>query len=490
MDTEGVNTKITVDNEQAIEGYQEAGDAATTYSEDVQTASGEVSASNDTMVESNGGVVQSHQALTTASGESTTSLKEGVMGASEAAAGAVGLMFSVDELNQAQLTVDKAHKAVLTTTIALQKAQSDYTDAVNKYGADSPQAQTALEKLTAAQEGAKDAAEKLDIAQSNQSQTEMMMAVSIMPELISMITGISSAWGVLGPILGIGAEAEDVSAESTDVLSDSFLGLDVSMGVILIAIAAIAIAAYLIYTNWGTVQSFFEGLWNGVVGFFTWAGGVIEPIVNAIGSVVGGVMNGINTVFHFVFDAISTYVQIEMAIIKAFIIDPINAVYSILSGVFSDITGVFQSAFNIIQQVVTDAMNVINPIIQPFVDAMDAVGGVVNSISSAGNDIVSGVTSFFGFAEGGHVDATPGGKVVRVAEAGEGEWMIPDSKMNAIVGSKGNISMPTSVNSSSSTSSSSSVSIGTIIIQGGSGQEMGQQFTDYLKQQNIKVSTG
>lgn len=36
------------------------------------------------------------------------------------------------------------------------------------------------------------------------------------------------------------------------------------------------------------------------------------------------------------------------------------------------------------------------------------------------------------FAEGGHVDATPGGAQVTVAEAGQGEWMVPDDKMAAL----------------------------------------------------------
>ena len=37
------------------------------------------------------------------------------------------------------------------------------------------------------------------------------------------------------------------------------------------------------------------------------------------------------------------------------------------------------------------------------------------------------------FAEGGHIDATPGGRIVRVAEAGEGEWVIPDSKLQSVL---------------------------------------------------------
>ena len=38
------------------------------------------------------------------------------------------------------------------------------------------------------------------------------------------------------------------------------------------------------------------------------------------------------------------------------------------------------------------------------------------------------------FAEGGHVDAAPGGRLAVVGEGGEGEWIIPDSKMSSIGG--------------------------------------------------------
>lgn len=38
-----------------------------------------------------------------------------------------------------------------------------------------------------------------------------------------------------------------------------------------------------------------------------------------------------------------------------------------------------------------------------------------------------------GMAEGGYVPATPGGKAIRVAEAGEGEYVIPESKFNDVI---------------------------------------------------------
>ena len=45
------------------------------------------------------------------------------------------------------------------------------------------------------------------------------------------------------------------------------------------------------------------------------------------------------------------------------------------------------------------------------------------------------------FAEGGHVDAAPGGRLAIVGEGGEGEWIIPDSKMGEMGGNTYNITI-------------------------------------------------
>lgn len=61
-------------------------------------------------------------------------------------------------------------------------------------------------------------------------------------------------------------------------------------------------------------------------------------------------------------------------------------------------------------------------------------GGLVGAASGAA--IGAGVSAWIGlpFAEGGHVNATPGGVPAIVGEGGEGEWIIPDSKMGSLGG--------------------------------------------------------
>lgn len=60
----------------------------------------------------------------------------------------------------------------------------------------------------------------------------------------------------------------------------------------------------------------------------------------------------------------------------------------------------------------------------------------------AGGIIASNyIGSQFNMAEGGYVPATPGGQIHRLAEAGEGEFVIPESKMGQIGGNTYNITV-------------------------------------------------
>ena len=61
-------------------------------------------------------------------------------------------------------------------------------------------------------------------------------------------------------------------------------------------------------------------------------------------------------------------------------------------------------------------------------------GGAMGAL--IGGAVGAGVANWVGlpFADGGHVEARPGGTPTIVGERGEGEWIIPDSKMGAIGG--------------------------------------------------------
>jgi hypothetical protein len=59
-----------------------------------------------------------------------------------------------------------------------------------------------------------------------------------------------------------------------------------------------------------------------------------------------------------------------------------------------------------------------------------AVSALVGATAGAAT---YGAMSAYGFADGGYVDAIPGGQVVRVAEGGEGEYIIPEHLMSDVI---------------------------------------------------------
>jgi len=74
---------------------------------------------------------------------------------------------------------------------------------------------------------------------------------------------------------------------------------------------------------------------------------------------------------------------------------------------------------------------------------LESFYGLADQIASIIGDAVSSATSSIpdwvpGFASGGYVPATPGGRIIRVAEGGEGEYIIPQSRIGRMSGSSGN----------------------------------------------------
>lgn len=66
------------------------------------------------------------------------------------------------------------------------------------------------------------------------------------------------------------------------------------------------------------------------------------------------------------------------------------------------------------------------------------IGGILGTaaagVAIAGIAASYNIGSQFNMAEGGYVPATPGGQIKRLAEAGEGEYVIPESKMGQMGG--------------------------------------------------------
>lgn len=67
------------------------------------------------------------------------------------------------------------------------------------------------------------------------------------------------------------------------------------------------------------------------------------------------------------------------------------------------------------------------------------VGAVAGIVSEAGLTVA-------GFSEGGYIPNTPGGKVVRVSEGGEGEYIVPESKVQTFIESHSGVNLNSIIN--------------------------------------------
>ena len=79
---------------------------------------------------------------------------------------------------------------------------------------------------------------------------------------------------------------QGICAAGTAVLSGGLrlvgVALRFAMGPMGLVFTAVTVAAGLIIDNWSTVGPFFRSLWNGIVGVFQWAWGIIKRIMDSV----------------------------------------------------------------------------------------------------------------------------------------------------------------------------------------------------------------
>jgi hypothetical protein len=122
------------------------------------------------------------------------SMKQSVLGMSQAMTSGFMLYQSVDNIEKKQYAYEKATLASKKATEAVDQAQKDYNDTVEKYGADSAQAQDALDKLNLSKETAALADEREKISQGNVNDAMMYAGITALPAVISGIDGMSKLW--------------------------------------------------------------------------------------------------------------------------------------------------------------------------------------------------------------------------------------------------------------------------------------------------------
>lgn len=299
-------------------------------------------------------------------------------------------------------------------------------------------------------------------------------------------TGIGK--GLSDVFTPIAKSASDVAKSITGFFSGVFAWFgEYWQEILAIMFLPFSIALGLIIANWSTISTFFQGIWNGIVAVFTpvaeWFGmifglawqGVVIYWNTAVAFYVG-IWNGIKAVFSVAVSWFTTIfslawqgVVIYWNVAVGFFTGIWNGIVATYSGVASWFGGVFGAAWNGIVGIFSGVggffrgvWSTIVSIFTPIGTAVgNAIGGsvrtVVNSILGFAENSINGfirainvaiatINNIPGvkignigllniprFATGGIVPATAGGRQVVVAEGGQDEWIVPDSKMASLV---------------------------------------------------------
>lgn len=280
--------------------------------------------------------------------------------------------------------------------------------------------------------------------------------------LSSVVGTLGSLGGAalkLGPMFVSAAWSISGAMASTLPAIGAFL---VAAGPIILIVAAIGVAAYLLYRNWDTVWTFIKDI---SAAAFNWirdhlvyialAFGPLGLIIYEFGRHWRGVMEGIQAVIswvwdtispiiHFIGEAIRLYIVTEITILKAVwdvvwagVVAVAGAAWDVLKPIIGGIGNtlgwlvdhgialvkaeimvlfaVWSVVWNGIQAIVQGVWKVIEPIIHAIGTGLRDIGGAIKSVASVGG----AVGHFLGFQAGGTVPGPVGAPMLAVVHGGE-----------------------------------------------------------------------
>lgn len=110
--------------------------------------------------------------------------------------------------------------------------------------------------------------------------------------LMSAIRSLGGALGIIGPAGDVAAEGEAAATGGAVALDTALLPIIATIGLIVLAVAAIGIGAYELVTHWHAVQTFFVGLWDDVKRIFDDALGFIKTNLGTIAPIIATLLLG------------------------------------------------------------------------------------------------------------------------------------------------------------------------------------------------------
>ena len=178
-----------------------------------------------------------------------------------------------------------------------------------------------------------------------------------------------------------------------------------------------------------------------VASFFTEIGSILQEdtgIVKSIGDVLVGLGKFIETGLPQLIDIGFRIVSFFIDHLGLVIVGVFEAMLASLAIQISLLTTMITNHLSLVAflAVALDVMSIGQSLAAATVPAVVATTSFT-AVEAIGNTIgaklgVFDAASAAGYAEGGYISPSTGGKLIRVGESGEGEWIIPASKMNAL----------------------------------------------------------
>jgi hypothetical protein len=161
---------------------------------------------------------------------------------------------------------------------------------------------------------------------------------------------------------------------------------------------------------------------------------IAVAIIRVVVAIIRTVWHAVARVTRAVWHAITFVVRQAVNRVRS-VVNTINRVVGIFRRVWGLVRSVTVGLWDGIKRAIAGAVEWIVSKIEWVWDkikgAADAIGGIFGGGSEDGARVGKGGRRGRGFASGGYIPATRGGRSIIAGEGGEGEWVVPASKKRA-----------------------------------------------------------
>ena len=246
---------------------------------------------------------------------------------------------------------------------------------------------------------------------------------------VAKVVELASPW-IKGLIELIGGIVAGIVANITGLIGVVTAVIGAAIQFVSSAIGAAAtIITGLVKTVVDTISGIIAGVVTYISGILEIVRGVFTGNLDLIKNGFSQVFGGIGQIVLSVFNMIAGTVTSTMRGVFQFMIGIWNSVRSLFVGAAIAIGGAFSGA---IRGALNGVFGLVEGIVNTFVNAVNGAVGMINKIPGVHIGAI-GHVKLPRLATGGIIPPTPGGQHVVVAEGGQAEWVVPESKMASLI---------------------------------------------------------